>query len=238
MSCSCTQAKKPSMPKLNVSFHENNDSGKIEYDPSFIDQIKSLDSDSATFIMPNNINEENQNVILRDACTIPEAIADTVEETITIQFDGNQDRPFFSVKGTKIERWLKGVKNYFIAYDKGSMRITKVKEPNHGVCLKQNVLATLITQDGDVFVGTNRCENPQKVCPREEQGMKSGEGYHLCKEICQQNSHAEVDAIRQAGEKARGGIIYLTGHLYACDNCQEAADNNDIEIRVRNEKIS
>lgn len=50
--------------------------------------------------------------------------------------------------------------------------------------------------------------------------MPSGEGYHLCRTICQQPMHAEVDAVIQAGMKVDGATIYLEGHTYACADCQ------------------
>lgn len=90
-------------------------------------------------------------------------------------------------------------------------------------CIKQTVRALIVTPSGEKFEGTNACENPQDRCPRDLQGYKSGEGYHLCKEVCQQQSHAEVAAIKNAGNKAEGSKLYLIGHTYACDNCKSVA---------------
>ena len=94
-----------------------------------------------------------------------------------------------------------------------------------GSCAKQVVTATIHTRGGR-FVGTNGCANAQKVCPRDIAGMKTGEGYHLCKEICEQGDHAEEAAIKQAissGCDPAGSTIYLEGHTYACDTCKAAA---------------
>lgn len=90
-------------------------------------------------------------------------------------------------------------------------------------CAKQTVKALIITPSGEKFEGTNACENPQEECPRDVQGYATGEGYHLCKEVCNQQSHAEVAAIKNAGSKAKGSKLYLTGHSYACSNCKAAA---------------
>jgi hypothetical protein len=90
-------------------------------------------------------------------------------------------------------------------------------------CAKQVVKAILTTKDGEVFHGENSCENPQKECPRDLLGYKSGEGYELCKSICNQGSHAEVGAIKKAGVKAKGASIILIGHSYACDDCKSKA---------------
>jgi len=88
-------------------------------------------------------------------------------------------------------------------------------------CAKLTTTATIITPSGERFVGTNFCLNPQVKCPRE--GMETGQGYELCRDICKQTGHAEVNACRAAGEKARSGILYLEGHYYVCDNCKRIA---------------
>lgn len=92
-----------------------------------------------------------------------------------------------------------------------------------GPCAKQVVKATLITDTGLRFIGSNYCVTPQRTCPRNEAGYLSGQGYHLCKEICHQRGHAEENAIENAGPKAKGSVIYVEGHTYACENCQRVA---------------
>lgn len=88
-------------------------------------------------------------------------------------------------------------------------------------CAKQLVTATIVAKDGRRFVGTNACANPQAVCPRG--GMPTGQGYELCTSVCQQQQgHAEVQALRAAGEAAIGATMYLQGHTYACETCQVA----------------
>lgn len=88
-------------------------------------------------------------------------------------------------------------------------------------CARQVVTATLIAADGRRFIGRNDCENPQQVCPRGD--MPTGVGYELCASICRQGAHAEVAAIRIAGDAARDAVIYLQGHTYACGACLDAA---------------
>ncbi|WP_162939460.1 hypothetical protein [Neorhizobium sp. NCHU2750] len=82
------------------------------------------------------------------------------------------------------------------------------------------MIATIVTPDGASFIGENDCLDAQEICPRE--GMATGEGYHLCKEVCQQVGHAEIVALAKAGDRARGSSIYLQGHTYICDACKEA----------------
>lgn len=89
-----------------------------------------------------------------------------------------------------------------------------------GLCAKQPVTCVIVTAKGEHITGGNWCESPQTVCPRKE-----GEGYEKCKTICKQLGHAEIVAVRLAGEKAKGGRAYMNGHTYACRECQEALFN-------------
>ncbi len=89
-----------------------------------------------------------------------------------------------------------------------------------GPCVKQTVTATIINSDGRRFVGTNHCLNAQAVCPRAD--LPTGVGYELCRDICQQPAHAEVNAIMEAGAAAQGATLYLEGHTYACEPCRTA----------------
>jgi deoxycytidylate deaminase len=90
-----------------------------------------------------------------------------------------------------------------------------------GPCAKQTVKATIITQNGTRFVGTNHCLAPQTTCARA--GMPTGVGYDLCKSVCRQEGHAETNALRIAGANAAGSTLYVEGHTYACDSCKAAA---------------
>lgn len=90
-----------------------------------------------------------------------------------------------------------------------------------GPCAKQTVTATIIAADGRRFVGTNFVRNPQPTCPRGD--LPTGVGYEMCREICDQFGHAEINAIAAAGVAACGGVLYLEGHTYACDPCKAAA---------------
>lgn len=101
---------------------------------------------------------------------------------------------------------------------------TKVKRfapKGSGPCVKQTVVATVVDIKGRHFVGTNHCMRPQATCARA--GMPSGGGYHLCREVCQQPAHAEINAINLAGKATIGATLYLQGHTYACESCTDAA---------------
>jgi len=93
-------------------------------------------------------------------------------------------------------------------------------------CAKQTTIA-VIENNGEYWVGSNWCDNPQPECPRRE--METGEGYELCREICKQYSHAEVDACLKAGKKAEGGTLYLLGHTYCCENCKKVMEEHGIK---------
>ncbi len=95
-----------------------------------------------------------------------------------------------------------------------------------GKCAKQETIA-IIENHGQYWIGTNWCYDAQTSCPRGN--MKSGEGYELCEDICDQSSHAEVDACIKAGKDAIGGTLYLIGHTYCCDNCKKVMNDYGIE---------
>ncbi len=102
--------------------------------------------------------------------------------------------------------------------------------PNAGPCRKQTVTATIVAPDGQQFSATNWTACPQARCPRE--GMATGAGYELCRDVCKQPGHAEINAVKLAGDKARGGVMFIEGHTYACEPCIEAAKKAGIvEIR-------
>lgn len=99
--------------------------------------------------------------------------------------------------------------------------ITLTGPDGAGPCVKQTVTATLVALDGSRYISTNFCDAPQTICPRA--AMPTGIGYQLCKSICRQFAHAEVNALRLAGERAVGGVLYVEAHTYACESCLETA---------------
>lgn len=99
-------------------------------------------------------------------------------------------------------------------------------------CIKQSVYV-MIEKDGNQIFGMNKMMNDEITeCPRDLQGYVSGAGYHLCEDICKQDFHAEVDAIKNAeevGMDIQGAKLTLVGHTYCCDDCQNAMDTAGIE---------
>jgi deoxycytidylate deaminase len=83
-------------------------------------------------------------------------------------------------------------------------------------------------KDGQLIsIGTNEIHKDITECPRKD--MKTGEGYELCKSVCKQNHHAEVDACLKAGDQANGAILYLIGHTYCCNDCTEVMERYGIK---------
>ena len=111
----------------------------------------------------------------------------------------------------------------------------------HRACLKQSVYAMIEVGDHKIF-GLNQMLNDEITeCPRDAQGYISGAGYHLCKEICKQDGHAEVDAIKRAndlGIDLTGGKLTLVGHTYCCSNCTNEMDVAGItEVEILPEEL-
>ena len=90
-----------------------------------------------------------------------------------------------------------------------------------GPCVKQTVTATVMATNGDLYIATSHCMRPQVICPRAE--MPTGEGYHLCRDICLQPAHAELNALAFAGMRAIGAKLIVEGHTYACNSCEVGA---------------
>ena len=86
-----------------------------------------------------------------------------------------------------------------------------------GPCAKARVTCNIVTSDGLMsFYGENDCAEPQKVCPRQP-----NEDYLKCVLVCKQSGHAEVMALQQAGELAKGATAIIHGIKHVCKSCQE-----------------
>lgn len=91
---------------------------------------------------------------------------------------------------------------------------------NEMTCKKQTVVFLIFNIENKIVsIGTNYCKNPQLVCPREIMNCKTGEGYELCKNICNQEYHAEIDSINNLNNIDIPSFGLLIGHTYCCDNC-------------------
>ena len=119
--------------------------------------------------------------------------------------------------------------------DDAVARAKAMKAVVPGPCAKQVVKATILTKSGARYAGFNHCCKPQKTCPRDAAGFKTGEGYELCKIVCEQVGHAEEVAIEAAevfGADLQGAVLFLEGHTYACEKCENSALLRGIEIVI------
>lgn len=95
-------------------------------------------------------------------------------------------------------------------------------------CPKREVIASIITKNKEMVMGTNYITNIFVTeCHRVKRGYKRGEGWHLCKDICQQPAHAEINAIREANRRGydlKGATLFLQGHNYICDDCAKCIE--------------
>lgn len=87
-------------------------------------------------------------------------------------------------------------------------------------CVKP-VAAVIVKNKKIIGRGTNAIKNKRSdVCPIRERGR--GTAWNLCKDICGQEGHAEVMAIRDALQKTKnlkGASMYLAGHWWICKSC-------------------
>ena len=94
-------------------------------------------------------------------------------------------------------------------------------------CKKKTTVAVIMKGGQLIAIGTNEIHADIEECPRK--GLPTGVGYDLCKDVCKQKHHAEVDACLKAGKEARGAILFLIGHTYCCDACKEVMDQHGIK---------
>ena len=199
------------MPELQVSYHDASciiDGKGISFADDNLIMHSELHELGMTYVIANSLqkNDQENHIFLRRADMVPDGIIDTIKTTVNVK------RNHLTLYRKDVADFFHDATGFFVTYFEHGIGITKLHSAG-GPCVKQNVYATVVTPDGESFTGTNLCRNPQKVCPREVQGMKSGEGYELCQSVCQQDGHAEVNALRAAGNKAKGSILYLSGHL-------------------------
>lgn len=88
-------------------------------------------------------------------------------------------------------------------------------------CLKQSTAAVVVKNGGIVGRGANAGKRVD-VCPRIVHNCPTGTGYEYCKDVCKQEGHAEIMAIRDASKKTKilkGASLYLAGHWWICKPC-------------------
>ena len=88
---------------------------------------------------------------------------------------------------------------------------------------------------GNKYQSSNFCTNPQDVCPRETLGHKQGEGYYLCKYICGQEAHTEVNVINfvKSLDVDLTDATIEVEHDWVCGGCKSQCEQHKLEIKVK-----
>lgn len=97
-------------------------------------------------------------------------------------------------------------------------------------CTNHPTGAVVVLNGKVIGKGTNAGKRVD-ICPRAD--YPTGEGYHFCKEVCQQVGHSEATAVKNAkdnGYNPEGADLYLYGHWWCCKNCWDIM----IEAKIRN----
>ncbi len=92
----------------------------------------------------------------------------------------------------------------------------------NGPCALVKVESWIVTQDFQVFYGSNDCETPIAKCPRTERDRVL-QNYLACITRCHQKSHSEVralDAALAAGANLKGARLFTSGNTI-CRTCQK-----------------
>ncbi len=88
-------------------------------------------------------------------------------------------------------------------------------------CIKQPTAAVVVKNGKIIGQGVNAGKRVE-ICPRTIHNCPTGTGYEYCKEVCNQEGHAEVVAVRDALKKTnnlKGVSLYLDGHWWICQGC-------------------
>lgn len=111
-----------------------------------------------------------------------------------------------------------GQRIYYVSERNGFMQAAKNLCDTSG-CIKQPTGAVIVKGSKIIGRGSNAGKRVEE-CPR--WGSPTGTNYGPCKDVCQQEGHAEVMAIKDAEAKDKDtheADLYLYGHWWCCENC-------------------
>lgn len=112
-------------------------------------------------------------------------------------------------------------------YMKKAYTYAKAKHATEGLSYKvrkMTITSATIVKDNTIIgqgCNGNGWHQEHNSCVRMEKNLPTGVGYNQCPG-CHSDNHAERVALREAGEKARGGELYLYGHWWLCAPCWNA----------------
>ena len=109
----------------------------------------------------------------------------------------------------------------FVPLENEFMQQAKQMADENSACVWWPTGAVVVR--GDEIIG--RASNSgawQPICPRVQNDCPTGEGYHFCKDVCQQTGHSELGAVDntvELGNDPNGADLYLFGHWWCCQPC-------------------
>lgn len=109
-------------------------------------------------------------------------------------------------------------------------------------CTKQ-ATGAVIVKDGKIIGEGTNAGRKVKICPRVVKKYPTGEGYHLCKQVCHQVGHSEVTSTLNAEKKGyntKDADLYLYGHWWCCKPCWDkmiSAKIKDVYLLKNSEKL-
>jgi len=109
----------------------------------------------------------------------------------------------------------------FVSPDNPWIQAAKKMADEHSGCSWWPTGAVIVKNNQIIGQGANS-GNFQPVCPRVEQECKTGEGYHFCHDLCQQDGHSEITSVNDAlanNNDPQGADLYLFGHWWCCEPC-------------------
>ena len=103
-------------------------------------------------------------------------------------------------------------------------------------CRDKTIVAVLTHEpSGQKFYGTNGIKRDVGYCPRNESYNRMNEGYAKCRNICEQEHHAEIAALLSAVRHVPNlplnqCVIEVYGTYQVCNNCQLVLDKHGVYI--------
>ena len=111
---------------------------------------------------------------------------------------------------------------HYVSADHPWMRAAREVADSHSACSFWPTGAVVVKDGKIIGRGANSGNCFRPICPRVAEHCKTGEGYHLCRDLCEQDGHSEItatdDAMKNTAD-ASGADLYLYGHWWCCKPC-------------------
>ncbi|MFZ5391755.1 MAG: hypothetical protein ACOZAR_00995 [Patescibacteria group bacterium] len=152
-------------------------------------------------------------------------------------FPNAEDIKNFLTNWNQVESINKKIKIEFVKLDNQYIQLAKKISQEKSGCSYWNTGAVITGFDKNgseriISKGANEGKKCVIPCPRFERSCASGTGYKLCKDICYQDSHAEVNACNHLPQnhlnKYSNIKLYLFGHYWCCQSCWQKMIQSEI----------